>query len=57
MMQHSDEFPFSPHVSCRAKSYHNDQSTGNIEIIAGESLSELKGRNVLIVEASWRDKE
>lgn len=37
----------SPHS---AKSYHNDASTGKIEITAGEDLAELKDKNVLIVE-------
>uniref|UniRef100_A0A2P2HX18 Hypoxanthine phosphoribosyltransferase n=1 Tax=Hirondellea gigas TaxID=1518452 RepID=A0A2P2HX18_9CRUS len=34
----------------RLKSYSNDSSTGDIEVIGGDSLSSLKGRNVLVVE-------
>ena len=34
----------------RCKSYHNEESTGKIEIVGGDSLEELAGRNVLIVE-------
>lgn len=34
----------------RVKSYKNDQSTGEVKIIGGDSLEELKDKNVLIVE-------
>ncbi|XP_037089233.1 hypoxanthine-guanine phosphoribosyltransferase-like [Pollicipes pollicipes] len=34
----------------RLKSYENDQSSGQIQILGGDNLSTLKGRNVLIVE-------
>eukprot|EP00069_Balaena_mysticetus_P018830 bmy_11749T0 len=34
----------------RLKSYHNDQSTGDIKVIGGDDLSTLTGKNVLIVE-------
>lgn len=36
------------HLSC--KSYHNEESTGKISIVGGDSLETLEGRNVLIVE-------
>lgn len=32
------------------KSYHNTESTGEVKIIGGDDLSELAGRNVLVVE-------
>ncbi|KAJ8313749.1 hypothetical protein KUTeg_008310 [Tegillarca granosa] len=34
----------------RLKSYVDDKSTGDIEVIGGDSLENLKGRNVLVVE-------
>ncbi|KAM9163620.1 phosphoribosyltransferase domain-containing protein 1 isoform 1-T1 [Pangshura tecta] len=34
----------------RLKSYHNDQSTQDMQIIGGEDLSKLTGKSVLIVE-------
>ncbi|XP_061852524.1 phosphoribosyltransferase domain-containing protein 1 isoform X1 [Colius striatus] len=34
----------------RLKSYHNDQSMQDMQIIGGEDLSKLTGKNVLIVE-------
>jgi hypoxanthine phosphoribosyltransferase len=34
----------------RLKSYRNDQSTGDVEILGGDSLADLTGKNVLIVE-------
>jgi len=34
----------------RLKSYENDQSTGQIQILGGDNLERLRGRNVLIVE-------
>ena len=37
---------------CRAKSYEDDHSTGKVQIIGGDNMHALKGRNVLIVEVS-----
>ncbi|XP_032380466.1 hypoxanthine phosphoribosyltransferase 1, like isoform X2 [Etheostoma spectabile] len=34
----------------RVKSYCNDQSTNNVKVIGGDELSNLSGKNVLIVE-------
>ncbi|BFY98015.1 hypothetical protein BsWGS_01053 [Bradybaena similaris] len=34
----------------RLKSYVNDSSTGSIEVIGGDNLQNLKGKNVLVVE-------
>ncbi|XP_043397284.1 phosphoribosyltransferase domain-containing protein 1 isoform X2 [Chelonia mydas] len=34
----------------RLKSYHNDQSTQDMQIIGGDDLSKLTGKSVLIVE-------
>ncbi|XP_038044778.1 hypoxanthine-guanine phosphoribosyltransferase-like [Patiria miniata] len=34
----------------RLKSYENDQSSGDIKVIGGDSLSNLQGKDVLIVE-------
>ncbi|XP_052094843.1 hypoxanthine-guanine phosphoribosyltransferase-like [Mytilus californianus] len=34
----------------RLKSYVDDQSSGQIEVIGGDSLENLKGKNVLVVE-------
>ncbi|CAD5116205.1 DgyrCDS5121 [Dimorphilus gyrociliatus] len=34
----------------RLKSYHNDQSTGEIQVIGGDNLENLQGKNVLICE-------
>ncbi|KAK3726660.1 hypothetical protein RRG08_016969 [Elysia crispata] len=34
----------------RLKSYMNESSTGKIEVIGGDNLENLKGKNVLIVE-------
>lgn len=34
----------------RLKSYVDDQSSGKVQVIGGDSLSNLKGKNVLIVE-------
>ncbi|XP_025094267.1 hypoxanthine-guanine phosphoribosyltransferase-like isoform X2 [Pomacea canaliculata] len=34
----------------RLKSYLNDQSTGAIEVIGGDNLEDLEGKNVLVVE-------
>lgn len=34
----------------RLKSYQNDESTGSIEVIGGDNLDSLKGKNVLVVE-------
>ncbi|KAK7011575.1 hypoxanthine-guanine phosphoribosyltransferase-like isoform X3 [Biomphalaria glabrata] len=34
----------------RLKSYVNDSSTGSIEVIGGDNLENLKGKNVLVVE-------
>jgi len=43
----------SVQVGCdfvRLKSYHNDQSTGEIEIIGIDNLKSVEGKNLLIVE-------
>lgn len=34
----------------RLKSYENEDSTGDIKVIGGDSLNSLRGRNVLVVE-------
>jgi len=34
----------------RLKSYKNDKSSGNIEVLGSDNLSELSGKNVLVVE-------
>lgn len=34
----------------RLKSYLNDESTGTVNIIGGDDMSQLKGKNVLVVE-------
>ncbi|XP_070211611.1 hypoxanthine-guanine phosphoribosyltransferase-like isoform X2 [Littorina saxatilis] len=34
----------------RLKSYQNDKSTGSIEVIGGDDLESLRGKNVLVVE-------
>lgn len=34
----------------RLKSYHNDQSVGEIEVIGGDNMESVKGKNVLVVE-------
>ncbi|XP_076470827.1 hypoxanthine-guanine phosphoribosyltransferase-like isoform X2 [Babylonia areolata] len=34
----------------RLKSYQNDQSSGSIDVIGGDNLQSLKGKNVLVVE-------
>ncbi|XP_045124174.1 hypoxanthine-guanine phosphoribosyltransferase-like [Portunus trituberculatus] len=34
----------------RLKSYENDDSTGDIRVIGGDNLSNLRGQNVLVVE-------
>lgn len=34
----------------RLKSYRNDKSTGQIEVLGSDNLSQLKGKNVLVVE-------
>lgn len=34
----------------RLKSYQNDKSTGSVQVIGGDSLESLKGKNVLVVE-------
>ncbi|KAL8613086.1 hypoxanthine phosphoribosyltransferase 1 [Nucella lapillus] len=34
----------------RLKSYQNDKSSGTIQVIGGDSLESLKGKNVLVVE-------
>lgn len=34
----------------RLKSYVDDQSSGNIEVIGGDNLKNLQGKNVLVVE-------
>lgn len=34
----------------RLKSYHNTESSGQVEIIGGDDLNNLRGKNVLIVE-------
>jgi len=34
----------------RMKSYHNDSSSGEIEVFGADTLQELRGKNVLIVE-------
>ncbi|EGD77954.1 hypoxanthine phosphoribosyltransferase 1 [Salpingoeca rosetta] len=34
----------------RCKSYENDESSGKVQVIGGDSLDSLKGENVLIVE-------
>uniref|UniRef100_A0A8C3KLW2 Enkurin, TRPC channel interacting protein n=1 Tax=Calidris pygmaea TaxID=425635 RepID=A0A8C3KLW2_9CHAR len=36
----------------RLKSYHNDQSMQDMQIMGGDDLSKLTGKNVLIVEVS-----
>jgi len=37
-------------LTCSVKSYENMESTGLVKIIGVNDLSDLKGRNVLIVE-------
>jgi hypoxanthine phosphoribosyltransferase len=34
----------------RLKSYHNTNSTGDVQIIGGDDMSRISGKNVLIVE-------
>ncbi|XP_072179628.1 hypoxanthine-guanine phosphoribosyltransferase-like isoform X1 [Diadema setosum] len=34
----------------RLKSYENDKSTGEIRVVGGDNLTDLEGKNVLIVE-------
>ncbi|XP_012870095.1 PREDICTED: phosphoribosyltransferase domain-containing protein 1 isoform X1 [Dipodomys ordii] len=48
--RNSDRFVSMKVDFIRLKSYKNDQSMGEMQIIGGEDLSTLAGKNVLIVE-------
>ncbi|XP_055449678.1 phosphoribosyltransferase domain-containing protein 1 isoform X2 [Psammomys obesus] len=48
--RNSDRFVSMKVDFIRLKSYKNDQSLGEMQIIGGEDLSTLAGKNVLIVE-------
>ncbi|XP_062067454.1 phosphoribosyltransferase domain-containing protein 1 isoform X1 [Lepus europaeus] len=48
--RNSDQFVSMKVDFIRLKSYRNDQSMGEMQIIGGEDLSTLAGKNVLIVE-------
>ncbi|XP_058153794.1 phosphoribosyltransferase domain-containing protein 1 isoform X2 [Dasypus novemcinctus] len=48
--RNSDQFVSMKVDFIRLKSYRNDQSMGAMQIIGGEDLSALTGKNVLIVE-------
>ncbi|XP_032252568.1 phosphoribosyltransferase domain-containing protein 1 isoform X1 [Phoca vitulina] len=48
--QNSDRFVSMKVDFIRLKSYKNDQSMGEMQIIGGDDLSTLAGKNVLIVE-------
>uniref|UniRef100_A0A8B9BEQ7 Phosphoribosyl transferase domain containing 1 n=1 Tax=Anser brachyrhynchus TaxID=132585 RepID=A0A8B9BEQ7_9AVES len=41
----------------RLKSYHNDQSMQDMQIIGGDDLSKLTGKNVLIVEVAEEQRQ
>ncbi|XP_063463371.1 phosphoribosyltransferase domain-containing protein 1 isoform X5 [Pan paniscus] len=52
--RNSDRFVSMKVDFIRLKSYRNDQSMGEMQIIGGDDLSTLAGKNVLIVEREKR---